>query len=66
MHAIRIHAEHDIAVSSLLFSKNVHPRFVQELLGHASVTITLDTYAHMDMVPGTGRQTLDAIGEALE
>jgi integrase len=64
MHAIRIHAEHDIAVSSLLFSKNVHPRFVQELLGHASVAITLDTYAHM--VPGMGRQAVDAIGEALE
>jgi integrase len=64
MHTVRIHAEHDIAVSSLLFSKNVHPRFVQELLGHASVAITLDTYAHM--VPGMGRQTVDAIGEALE
>jgi integrase len=64
MHTVRIHAEHDIAVSSLLFSKNVHPRFVQELLGHASVAITLDTYAQM--VPGMGRQAVDAIGEALE
>ncbi len=31
--------------ASLLFQKNVHPKFVQELLGHASVAITLDTTA---------------------
>src|SRR3712207_8346515 len=39
--------------ASLLFQKNVHPKFVQELLGHASVAITLDTYSHM--LPGMGR-----------
>jgi site-specific recombinase XerD len=27
-------------------------KFVQELLGHASVAFTLDTYSHM--LPGTG------------
>jgi integrase len=27
--------------ASLLFQRNVHPKFVQELLGHASVAITL-------------------------
>jgi integrase len=32
--------------ASLLFSKNVHPKFVQELLGHASVAFTLDIYSH--------------------
>ena len=25
----------------------IHPKVVQELLGHASVTITLDTYSHV-------------------
>jgi integrase len=49
--------------ASLLFQKNVHPKFVQELLGHASVAITLDTYSHM--LPGMGSETADAIGEAL-
>ncbi len=34
----------------LLLSRNVHPKFVQELLCHASVAITLDTYSHM--LPG--------------
>src|ERR687898_2826625 len=49
--------------ASLLFQKNVHPKFVQELLGHASVTITLDTYSHM--LPGMGDQAADALEEAL-
>ena len=56
---------HDLrhTCASLLFSKNVHPKFVQELLGHASVAITLDTYSHM--LPGMGGEAADAIGEAL-
>ena len=31
---------------SLLFKNNVHLKFGQELLGHASVTITLETSSH--------------------
>jgi integrase len=27
----------------------VHPRIVQERLGHANVSITLDTYSHVDL-----------------
>ena len=49
--------------TSLPFQRNVHPKFVQELLGHASVSITLDTYSHM--LPGMGGEAADAIGEAL-
>ena len=49
--------------ASLLFQRNVHPELVQELLGHASVAITLDTYSHM--LPGMGSEAADAIGEAL-
>ena len=37
--------------ASLLFQRNVHPKFVQELLGHASVAITLDTYSHFSFGP---------------
>ncbi len=36
---------------------------VQELLGHATITITLDTYSHV--LPGIGGGAADAIGEAL-
>ena len=56
---------HDLrhTCASLLFQRNVHPKFVQELLGHASVAITLDTYSHM--LPGMGGEAADAIVEAL-
>jgi integrase len=56
---------HDLrhTTASLLFSKNVHPKFVQELLGHASVAFTLDVYSHM--LPGMGGEAADAMGEAL-
>ena len=56
---------HDLrhTCASLLFQKNVHPKFVQELLGHASVAVTLDTYSHM--LPGMGGEAADAMGEAL-
>jgi integrase len=56
---------HDLrhTCASLLFSKNVHPKFVQELLGHASVSITLDTYSHM--LPGMGGEVAAAMENAL-
>ena len=56
---------HDLRhmTASLLFSKNVHPKFVQELLGHTSVAFTLDTYSHM--LPGMGGEAADAMGDAL-
>ena len=45
---------HDLrhTCATLLLSKNVHPKFVQELLGHATIAITLDTYSHV--LPGMG------------
>ena len=32
---------------TLLLSEDEHPKVVQELLGHAQVSITLDRYSHM-------------------
>jgi integrase len=56
---------HDLrhTCASLLFQKNIHPKFVQELLGHASVAITLDTYSHM--LPGMGSEAAEAIANVL-
>ena len=46
---IRLHdARHTHA--SLMLKQGVHPKIVQERLGHSSITITLDTYSHV--VPG--------------
>ena len=40
---------HDLrhTCATLLLSKGVHPKVVQELLGHSSIEITLDTYSHV-------------------
>ena len=36
--------------ATLLLQSNVHPRLVQEILGHSTVVLTLDTYSHI--IPG--------------
>jgi integrase len=33
--------------ASLLLGANEHPKIVSERLGHASITLTLDTYSHV-------------------
>lgn len=49
LNGIRLHdARHTHA--SLMLKQGVHPKIVQERLGHASIQITLDTYSHV--VPG--------------
>ena len=56
---------HDLrhTCATLLFSRGVHPKHVQEHLGHATVAITLDTYSHV--IPGIGDQTARAMEDAL-
>lgn len=49
--------------ATLLLSRNIHPKYVQELLGHASIALTLDTYSHV--MPGMDGGTGGAIDEAL-
>jgi hypothetical protein len=45
---------HDLrhTCATLLLSRGHHPKLVQELLGHASVAMTLDRYSHV--LPGMG------------
>ena len=46
LNGVRLHdARHTHA--SLLLKQGVHPKVVQERLGHASIAITLDTYSHV-------------------
>jgi integrase len=35
--------------ATLVLKAGVHPRVVQERLGHANVSITLDAYSHVDL-----------------
>jgi integrase len=61
-HSVRLHdLRHTCA--TLLLSRGVHPKFVQELLGHATISITLDTYSHV--LPSMGDQTAAAMEAAL-
>ncbi len=43
---------HDLrhTAATLLLKANVHPKVVQDMLGHSSVVLTLDTYSHV--IPG--------------
>jgi hypothetical protein len=50
--------------ATLLLSRNVHPKYIQELLGHASIALTLDTYSHV--LPGMDGGTASAMDEALD
>jgi integrase len=56
---------HDLrhTCATLLLSKGVHPKLVQELLGHSSIEITLDTYSHV--LPNMGDAAADAMDDAL-
>jgi integrase len=56
---------HDLrhTCATLLLAQGVHPKFVQELLGHASISITLDIYSHV--LPAMGDQAALAMESAL-
>jgi integrase len=49
--------------ATLLLGRGVHPKLVQELLGHSSIAITLDRYSHW--IPSMGEQTAAAMEAAL-
>ena len=57
---------HDLrhTCATLLLGKGVHPKLVQELLGHATISITLNTYSHV--LPVMGNQAARAMEDALE
>lgn len=46
--------------ATLLLSENVNPKIVQEMLGHATISQTMDTYSHV--MPGMS----DVAAAALE
>ncbi|MGI8911250.1 MAG: tyrosine-type recombinase/integrase [Rubrobacteraceae bacterium] len=55
-HALR----HTFATA--LLSKGEHPKVVQSLLGHSSITQTMDTYSHL--MEGIGGDAVDGLDEA--
>lgn len=55
-HALR----HSFATA--LFMRGEHPKVVQSLLGHSSITQTMDTYSHL--LEGVGGGAVDGLDEA--
>jgi len=57
LRVIRLHdARHTHA--SLMLKQGVHPKIVQERLGHGSIQVTLDTYSHV--APGLQRAAAES------
>lgn len=60
LNKVRLHdLRHSFA--TLLLGKKVHPKVVQELLGHSSITLTLDTYSHV--LPSMKEEVADILNE---
>ena len=56
---------HDLrhTCATLLLGRGVHPKIVQELLGHATIAMSLHTYSNY--IPSMGDQASEAMGDAL-
>ncbi|WP_448628790.1 site-specific integrase [Geodermatophilus sp. URMC 64] len=59
---VRLHDGRHTA-ATLLLAEGVHPRVVMEVLGHAQMRTTTDTYSHV--MPALGRDAADRMGRAL-
>jgi integrase len=57
---------HDLrhTCATLLLTKGVHPKIVQEMLGHSSITITLDLYSHV--LPDMQEKAVSAMEDILD
>lgn len=58
-----LHHTNVATLDSLISEMVQHPKFVQDLLGHANISLTLDTYSHV--LPGMGDGLADAMDNAL-
>ena len=52
---------HDLrrSAATIMLNMGVHPKVVQELLGHSSISMTLDTYSHM--LPSMQQEAMDKL-----
>ncbi|MHB1416505.1 MAG: hypothetical protein ACYC1C_14755 [Chloroflexota bacterium] len=48
---------------TMMLGENVHPKIVQQTLGHAKISLTLDLYSHA--VPTLQEQAVKAVDRAL-
>lgn len=57
---------HDLRHSSatMLLSMGVHPKIVQEILGHSQISMTMDTYSHV--LPTMQKEAMSKLNELLQ
>jgi integrase len=48
----------------MLLGMKVHPKIVQEILGHSQINITMDIYSHV--LPTMQEEAMNMINEALK
>ena len=49
--------------ATLMLAAGIHPKIVQERLGHSTIAVTLDIYSHA--VPSLGREAADRLHDVL-
>jgi integrase len=56
---------HDLrhSTASFLLSMGVHPKIVQEILGHSTISMTMDTYSHV--LPSMQIEAMDKMDNLL-
>ena len=52
-----------IPEASIALARGVHPKVVQEALGHSTIAVTLDLYSHV--IPSLQRDAAKEMGSAL-
>ena len=57
---------HDLrhTAATLMFEKGIHPKVVQERLGHSTIMMTLDTYSHV--IPSLQGDAAESLDEDLQ
>ena len=57
---------HDLrhSAATIMLSMGVHPKVVQELQGHSSISMTLDTYSHM--LPSMQQEAMDKLNRLFD
>lgn len=57
---------HDLrhSAATLLLSVGVHPKVVQEILGHSQISITMDVYSHV--LPGMQQDAMSRLNDAIK
>jgi len=56
---------HDLwhSVASILLARSVHPKVVSDMLGHATIALTLDTYSHV--IPSLQQEAANVVAAAV-